>query len=75
MTITDLTQHSKYQAALEMKDAVEADGEYTLYCFDTQGGRHKVFYLEADRALLPGHIYSAEGRAEYRISSCCEYGL
>lgn len=72
MTTTDPSQHPKYQAALERKAAAEADDGYALYCFDTDNGKHKVFYLEADQALMPGHIYSADGRSEYKISGYCE---
>lgn len=33
-----------------------------------------VFYLLADHAVIPGHIYSSDGRHEMQqISHCCEY--
>lgn len=32
-----------------------------------------VFYRPDNSAFGPGHIYSETGRAEFRISKCCEY--
>ncbi len=32
-----------------------------------------VFWLPADTAVRPGHIYSEDGRAEFKISQCCEF--
>jgi len=35
-------------------------------------GEH-MLYLEHDKALMPGHIYSMAGIREARISGSCEY--
>lgn len=32
-----------------------------------------VFYVEHDKALIPGHIYSRDGITEYRVSRTCEF--
>lgn len=69
--MTDPTEHPKYAEVMAMKAAAEAN-DLTGYCFDTDEGRHKVFYVEADRALVPGHIYSRAGYREYGISGYCE---
>jgi len=32
-----------------------------------------VFYMEHDKGLIPGHIYSMDGVKEMGISNCCEF--
>jgi hypothetical protein len=36
-------------------------------------GGEVIFWLGAPRALLEGHVYSAAGRAEAKLSGCCEW--
>lgn len=36
-------------------------------------GGEPVFYIEATRSYIPGHIHSEDGIAEYGISGCCEF--
>lgn len=54
----------------QLKAEAEADELYTNKCLHCGC---KVIYAEHDHALEQGHIYSADGRAEYRISRMCEY--
>jgi len=44
-------------------------GNYVSKCVSGE----PVFFVEADRAYRPGHIYSQLGVDEYGISSACEY--
>ena len=36
-------------------------------------GGEAVFYYPASCAAMPGHIYSEDGRTEWKISGLCEY--
>lgn len=47
-------------------DAEEKDG---ARCVEGEA----VFWLEHEKALRPGHIYSHDGIAEYNVSKLCEY--
>lgn len=53
----------------KLSEQAESDEGYTYTC--TQG--EKVFFYQYDHALIPGHIYSGDGIAEFRISKVCEY--
>lgn len=58
---------SYIETAKEMAEgAEEAKGGKCIY-------GHYVFWLEGPVAVRPGHIYSREGRDEFRISGMCEY--
>lgn len=61
----------KGQAALEQlrKMAVSPEAAESKKCIEGE----PMLYVEYDRALIPGHIYSREGIAEARISGSCEY--
>ena len=49
--------------------AEEATEHVTGRCLEGE----PVFWMEYYRALVPGHIYSANGRAEFGITRYCEY--
>lgn len=53
----------------EMSDQAEADENYTNRCIAGE----KVFYFSYPKGLIPGHIYSLAGKAEFGISRSCEY--
>lgn len=54
----------------EVRDAAQsADGGWSR-CFI---GKEVVFYYPDTEARDPGHIYSQDGLAEYKISQTCEY--
>lgn len=54
-------EYTKYRA--------DQEDSYTTRCIQGE----KIIYLPDDEARGPGHIYSQEGLAEFRISRCCEY--
>lgn len=55
-------------AAIEMKAGADASGG--ARCIEGEA----VFWLSYSEALLPGHIYSQNGREEFqKISHICEY--
>lgn len=58
-------------AAQMSVDALRAasDGEYHAFCLHGE----PVFFFEHSHALAPGHIYSAKGVDEFKISRFCEY--
>lgn len=65
-------QHRQtYERLLKMKADVEQipANEAPKKCIEGEF----MLYLEYDRALMPGHIYSYEGVKEARISGSCEY--
>lgn len=47
----------------------EAEHLFTKRCIEGE----PMVYIECDRAVGPGHIYSHKGIAEARISGVCEY--
>lgn len=51
------------------KMAAEAAELDTMKCVHGE----PMLWLEHERALIPGHIYSHRGIDEARISRCCEY--
>jgi len=51
------------------RDAAMADESYQNRCVMGE----KVYYVAADKAYSPGHIYSRAGVDEFRISKCCEW--
>ena len=55
---------------MESKSAEAAKlGTYASRCVNGE----PVFFVEADKAYRPGHIYSQAGVDEYGISKACEY--
>src|SRR5688572_33459822 len=55
--------------AQQMKENTEANEDYQTRCIEGE----KVFYSRDNKGRLPGHIYSALGIDEYKISQMCEY--
>lgn len=49
------------------KKANEHDGKGCVFC------NQKMFWLEHDKGLREGHIYSDAGISEARISGVCEF--
>lgn len=49
--------------------AERAAGADTKKCIEGE----PMLWLEFERALIPGHIYSYPGIDEAKISGCCEY--
>ena len=64
MTIEQQVDHMSAMAEQGM-----ADGTYLSKCIYGEA----VYYVENDKGLKPGHIYSKDGMAEYKISRCCEF--
>jgi hypothetical protein len=56
--------------AQEMFNTVSVGDSYPHKCFV---GREPVFYMEWNKGLIPGHIYSRAGKDEFEISRTCEY--
>lgn len=54
---------------IAMRDKAMDDETYQTRCVNGE----KVFYVPADKAYAPGHIYSELGMDEYKISKCCEW--
>ena len=52
-----------------MSRQAEETESYTQTCIAGE----KVFFVEHDHAIMPGHIYSNDGIKEYKISQACEY--
>lgn len=53
-----------------MRNKANETETYTLRCFMC---KCKPFYVENDKALVPGHVYSQSGMDEFGISGLCEY--
>lgn len=64
-----MTEETIPESVLEMQKMAEADEDYQKRCIFGE----KVFYVAADKAFIPGHIYSIKGMDEYLISYLCEY--
>ena len=61
-----------------MDELLAAQRAHNLAQEARQGGKCSIggeypFYLPASRGLVPGHIYSPKGMAEFRISRACEF--
>lgn len=61
--------HEIPREVIETRDAALDDETYQTRCFYGE----KAFFAAADRAYVPGHIYSEAGVKELRISQCCEW--
>lgn len=53
----------------QMKEQAEQEESPTKKCVEGEF----MLFVEWERALMPGHIYSESGIAEARISGSCEY--
>ena len=60
-----------YQAVADRLNlmSVEAESLDVKRCLKGE----PMLWLECDRAVVPGHVYSQHGLAEARISGYCEY--
>lgn len=67
MAGVDEQEQALVERAAEM--AAEAEANPAGRCIEGEA----VFWLAADHAVRPGHIYSEAGRAEFKISGSCEY--
>jgi hypothetical protein len=66
-----VTTQEEEQAALDKcREYAEHDADMRPLCVIE---REPVFFMEWERSLVPGHIRSAAGVSEYKISKCCEY--
>lgn len=67
--MSDLTKDEEQMVAHLKEMRIEAETLDTKKCIEGE----PMLFLEHTRALVPGHIYSAEGMSEARISGSCEY--
>lgn len=70
MDVQKLHEAEKIRDCEAMRDAAEANPNYTQRCII---GKEKVWFVADTKARMAGHIYSESGVREYGISKCCEF--